>query len=156
MSADFQDWIGRRTERSEAITERQLGHFRATLSGFLAPGPVPPGFHWCLVPDVAAPENLGRDGHPRTGLFLPSLPLPRRMWAGGEIAFHSAFEPGETVRRTSTIADIAFKTGSSGRLGFVTVNHLYEANGVTRIVERQDIVYREDPAPGVPLSAPSP
>jgi 3-methylfumaryl-CoA hydratase len=150
----YQDWIGRRTERTETITERQLSHFRATFAGLLASEPVPLGFHWCLVPDVAQPADLGRDGHPRTGLFLPSLPLPRRMWAGGEVMFHGAFSPGETVTRTSTVADIAFKTGRTGRLGFVTVDHVYAVDGATRITERQDIVYREDPRQHA--SAPSP
>jgi 3-methylfumaryl-CoA hydratase len=154
--SSYQDWIGRRTERTESVTERQLGQFRATLAGMLAPDPVPPGFHWCLAPDIAQPADLGRDGHPRAGLFMPTLPLPRRMWAGGEVAFIGALAPHDTVTRTSTIADITFKRGSTGQLGFVTVDHTYSVSGTTRIIERQDIVYREDAKRGIAVPSPHP
>ena len=146
--SDYSDWIGRKTSRSEVISDRLLTHFRATLAGTLGPGAVPPGLHWALVPDVAEPADLGRDGHPRTGIFVPALPLPRRMWAGGEMAFDGELRPGDVVTRDSTIGDITFKTGASGPLGFVTVNHLWKVGGQTRITERQDLVYREDSKPG--------
>ena len=81
------DWTLRRISNSEPVSDRQLRHFRAVLAGMLAPLPVPPGFHWTLMPDVADPADLGRDGHPRQGLFGPEPGLPRRMWAGGEMRF---------------------------------------------------------------------
>ena len=43
--------------------------------------------HWCLAPPVVAASELGPDGHPARGEFLPPVPLPRRMWAGGELEF---------------------------------------------------------------------
>ena len=143
---EHDDWIGRKTSRTEPITARMVQQFHATLAGTRGPGAVLPGFHWCLAPDVVEPQDFGRDGHPRTGLFLPPLPLPLRMWAGGTVTFHAPFEPGDIVTRDSKIADVAFKTGRSGRLGFVTVEHAYTVNDRPRISERQDIVYR-DPAP---------
>ena len=143
------DWIGQATTRTETITQRQVDGLRATLAGTLAPADVPPGLHWCLMPDLADPQDLGRDGHPRRGLFMPDLPgLPRRMWAGGELAFSAALQTGDTVTRSSMIADISFKTGSTGPLGFVTVQTVYAVAGETRITERQDVVYREDAKPG--------
>ena len=153
MDGDFSDWIGRQSLRVQDISPQMLAQFRATFAGLLGPGAVPPGFHWTLVPDLAEPVDLGRDGHPKTGIFLPALPLPRRMWAGGEMEFLAPFEPGETVTRTSTIRDITFKTGSTGTLGFVTLDHDWTVGGQTRLRERQDIVYREDPKLG---SAPPP
>ena len=151
--SDYSDWVGRQTSRSEVISDRLLCHFRAVMAGMLGPGAVPPGLHWALVPDVAEPADLGRDGHPRTGLFVPALnlqglPLPRRMWAGGEMAFSGTLMPGDTVTRDSTLGSITFKSGASGPLGFVTVSHLWKVGGQTRITERQDLVYREDPKPG--------
>ncbi|MDA3858965.1 MAG: MaoC family dehydratase N-terminal domain-containing protein [Roseovarius sp.] len=145
---EYDDWIGRSYTRSEPISDRLLGQYRATLAGTLGPGDVPPGFHWCLGPDVVERSQLGRDCHPKTGIFLPALPLPRRMWAGGELTFHRPFEPGEHVTRVSTIDDVTFKQGRSGALGFVTQRHDYSVDGVPRLSERQDIVYREDPKPG--------
>lgn len=146
---DYSDWIGRESLRTETITQRQVEGMAATLVGTLAPAAVPPGLHWCLVPDLAGPDDLGRDGHPRRGMFMPDLPgLPRRMWAGGELSFTAPLQTGDTVTRTSTITGISFKTGSTGPLGFVTVQNLYTSAGEVRITERQDIVYREDPRPG--------
>jgi 3-methylfumaryl-CoA hydratase len=146
---DHTDWIGREAIRTETITQRQVDGLKATLAGTLAPGAVPPGLHWCLVPDLADPQDLGRDGHPRRGMFMPDLPgLPRRMWAGGELSFNAPLQTGDSVTRTSKITDISFKTGSTGSLGFVTVQHLYSVADQTRITERQDIVYREDAKPG--------
>ena len=145
---EYADWIGRQTQRVETITERQVAQFRATLAGTLAPGDVLPGLHWGLMPDLAEPQDLGRDGHPRTGLFLPTLPLQRRMWAGGELAFGPPLQTGDRVIRDSRIADITFKTGSTGRLGFVTLRNHWSVDGQTRITERQDIVYRDDAKPG--------
>jgi 3-methylfumaryl-CoA hydratase len=147
--SDHSDWIGRETSRTETVTQRQVDGLAATLAGTLAPGAVPPGLHWCLVPDLADPQDLGRDGHPKRGMFMPDLPgLPRRMWAGGELAFNAPLQMGDTVTRTGKIADISFKTGSTGPLGFVTVQNVYSVGGEKRITERQDIVYREDPRPG--------
>jgi len=145
---DYSDWIGWGYTRSEPITDRLTAQFRATLAGYLARADVPVGLHWCLVPDVVEPDRLGRDCHPQTGIFLPALPLPRRMWAGGEVEFHVPFQADDLVTRETVIADVAFKEGRSGRLGFVTQRHTYNVAGAPRLTERQDIVYREDPKPG--------
>jgi len=155
MTADHADWIGRVFTRVETVSQRLVDGLSATLIGTRARGAVPPGTHWCLVPDLADMPDLGRDGHPKRGLFMPDLAgLPRRMWAGGTLAFAAPLQVADTVTRTSTIEDIRFKTGSTGPLGFVTVNNVYTVDGQTRITERQDIVYREDPKPGQPLSEP--
>lgn len=145
---DPADWVGHRIVRKEIITDRMVEHFRVTLTGTRGPLEVPAGFHWCLAPDAVEPQDFGRDGHPRTGLFLPELPLPRRMWAGGEVVWTGGLASGEEVERVSTIRDVTFKQGRSGPLGFVTVDHEYRVADELRIRDRQDIVYREDPKPG--------
>ena len=150
---DYSDWTGRRFTRSEPITERLIAHFKVTLAGTLAEAAVPVGLHWCLVPDAVTPDLLGRDSHPRPGLFLPALPLPRRMWAGGELMFHGAFAPDELVTRETVIEDVRFREGRSGRLGFVTLRHRYRVAEALRLEERQDIVYREEPRPGTAPTA---
>jgi 3-methylfumaryl-CoA hydratase len=152
----FDEWIGRQTSRTEPITARMLREYHATLAGTRGPGAVLPGFHWCLAPDVVEPQDFGRDGHPRTGIFLPALPLPLRMWAGGALEFHAPFQPGDIVTRQSTIAEVTFKTGRSGQLGFVTVAHEYSVAGAPRLSERQDIVYRAPAPAGQPAPAPAP
>jgi 3-methylfumaryl-CoA hydratase len=152
--ADYQDWIGRRSERQEVITPRLIAHFVATLGALVEDRPVPLGLFWALAPEALGKEQLGRDGHPRTGINLPALPLPRRMWAGGALRILGEFEPGDEVKRSSVIEKITRKEGASGPLGFVTLRHHYSARGRTIIEERQDIAYREDPKPGALAPAP--
>ncbi|MCL4149465.1 UNVERIFIED_CONTAM: hypothetical protein GTU68_010602 [Idotea baltica] len=127
-----------------------VAQYQTMLTGLRAAGDPPAGFHWCLSPDVNPASDLGRDGHPRPGIYLPKLPFPRRMWAGGEVQCTSPLLMGETVDRTSTVTGIEMKTGRSGKLAFVTVEHDYQVAGEHRLKDRQDIVYREDPDPNAP------
>jgi len=151
----YRDWIGRRSVRQDQVSPRLVEQIRATLAPHLAPAEVPLGTFWTLSPDALPPEDLGRDGHPKLGLVLPRLPLPRRMWAGGEVVSHGAFREGDLVERASAVEAITFKTGSTGPLGFVAVRHDYSVDGRLIVSERQDLVYREDPVPGaVALSYP--
>lgn len=146
-AADLKSWIGRGWERRDVMDDRLLAAFKATLSPHLSGvEAVPPGLFWCLCPDIVEPEQLGSDGHPRLGLFTPEVGLPRRMWAGGELTCHAAFQPGDQVTKRSIIADIAMKSGKSGELCFITVNNEYRARDMLIVGERQDIVYRAAPS----------
>jgi 3-methylfumaryl-CoA hydratase len=98
---------------------------------------------------------LGPDGHPTRGGFLPPVPLPRRMWAGGEIEFLQPLRVGDESTRTSRIADVTVKTGSTGTLCFVAVEHSISCPRGVAIRERQDIVYREMTS-SAPASAKAP
>jgi len=142
-------WIGRSTEEVDLITPRLLAEYRMTFDPFLADVPgleVPLGFHWCLSPLLAPMRELGPDGHPEKGGFLPPVPLPRRMWAGGAIDYHGDLRPGDQVRRRSIIASIDLKQGRSGPLCFVGVRHDYLTARGLAISELQNIVYREAPS----------
>jgi 3-methylfumaryl-CoA hydratase len=143
-------WIGRATEVEDDVTQRLADGYRATFEPHLAPvgaGEAPLGCHWCLAPAIAPMAELGPDGHPAKGLLLPPVPLPRRMWAGGEVETFAPLRIGDRVVRKTTITDIAPKQGRSGPLCFVTLhNELSTARGLM-IRERHDIVYREAAAP---------
>lgn len=161
LPADSASWIGRAFERSDVIDQRLVAEFTATLSPHIeARSKLPLGLHWCLAPDTLASDELGRDGHPKLGIYLPDLGLGRRMWAGGELVYHGDFTLGDTVSKTSTIEDVAVKSGTSGKLAFVKVRQLYRARGALILEERQDIVYRQAPptshdAAPAPTIAPS-
>jgi 3-methylfumaryl-CoA hydratase len=103
-------------------------------------------------------DQLGPDGHPTRGGFLPPVPLPRRMWAGGELQFIDPLRVGDLVTRVSKITDVTLKSGSTGQLCFVSVEHTMTTPRGLAIRERQDIVYREiDGKPAAaPTKAPSP
>lgn len=146
--ANYSEWIGRGSVSRDHVSDRLIGQFRATLPDLLAEVEVPLGLHWALCPDALPPDDLGRDGHPRLGIALPELPLPRRMWAGGEVHFLSPLCTGDTVERVSCIERIDPKQGSTGALIFISLRHDYRVAGRHCISERQDLVYRADPVPG--------
>src|SRR5262249_11704412 len=104
--------------------------------------------HWLYFWNVQPPAGLGVDGHPAKGGFLPPVSLPRRMWAGGRLKFHAPLLLGETVTKTSTILKVEAKSGKSGNLVFVTVEHKLAGGKGLAITEEQDIVYREPAAAG--------
>ena len=157
----LRQWIGRSMQVSDIVTAQLTKGLRATLfleisepkAGDAAPFTV----HWCLGQPVAAMSEIGPDGHPARGGFLPPVPLPRRMWAGGELEFHDTLRVGDEMTRISRIADVTMKTGSTGALCFVSVNHQVTTARGTAISERQDIVYRDvsrassAPAKGAPV-----
>ncbi len=139
------------------MTDRLLGEYRATLSPFLFETSellCPPGFHFSLAPAMPGAGATGPDGAERKGLFLPPIPLPRRMWAGGAIETLRPLRQGAAITRTSTITDIRMKHGSTGELCLVSILHeISDADGPS-IRERQDLVFREAataPEPAVSL-----
>ncbi len=156
---DLRHWIGQSESRSELVTGAMVDRFRSTFDqeGDVAEGNVAPVMiHLCVAPPAAPTGGLGPDGHPARGGFLPPVPLPRRMGAGGAFTFHDDIRVGERVARTSTIRDVTLKEGRTGSLCFVTVDHRIESAGRLVIEERQDIVYRGADAPRAPGERPEP
>jgi len=159
----LRQWIDRTTEASDIVTAQLVKGLRATLFmeiGEPKPGdPAPWTVHWCLAQPVFPMSALSQDGHPTRGGFLPPVPLPRRMWAGGELEFFESLRVGDQMTRTSRISDVTMKTGSTGVLCFVSVEHLITTSRGTAIRERQDIVYRDvapaqSSAPAKPAAPP--
>jgi 3-methylfumaryl-CoA hydratase len=143
----LRQWIGRTEQASDIVTAQLVKALRATLFMDIgAPKPSDPApwtVHWCLAQPVYPMAQLSADGHPTRGGFLPPVPLPRRMWAGGELEFFAPLRVGDEATRTSRISDVTMKTGSTGVLCFVSVAHEITTPRGTAIRERQDIVYRD-------------
>lgn len=142
----LRNWIGRSETRSEMLTAGLVERFNATFgrTGLLGDGAdAPLLIHLCLTQPAVPAGELGPDGHPARGGFLPPVPLPRRMWAGGAMSFHRPLRIGSTVTRHSTIRDTVLKQGRTGPLCFVTVDHEISDEDGTVLTERQDIVYRD-------------
>ena len=155
----WRDWIGRTERRSDLVTPAPLAMLSATLDRDdpePVPGSeVPPLWHWLYFLPVARQSEIGPDGHPKRGGFLPPVPQPRRMWAGGRLTFERALNVGDEITRVSRIADVTVKEGRSGKLVFVRVRHeITDARGVA-LTEEHDIVYRDNP-PATPAGAPAP
>ena len=147
-------WVGRRESAEDVIAPGPAARLAATLGRDDPPprsgDPLPAGWHWIYFLEATPRAELGPDGHARRGGFLPPVTLPRRMWAGGRIAFPRPLRIGEAVRRESEILSITPKQGRAGRLVFVTVRHVISGEDGPAIDEEHDIVYREAPRPGGP------
>ncbi len=147
-------WIGRSETAQDSLHATPLMALAATLDHPPEPvpagTPLPPLWHWLYFLPLHRQSEIGADGHARRGGFLPPVPLPRRMWAGSQFEFRAPLRVGDTVARTSTIADVRCKQGRSGPLVFVKVRHELHANGAPEpaLVEFHDIVYREARQPG--------
>jgi len=164
-SHDLEAWIGRSETQRDSFHPMPARALHATLDHALAPvaagSPLPPLWHWLYFLPVARQSEIGPDGHPRRGGFLPPVELPRRMWAGSQLEFHAPLRIGDAVSRTSTIESVDSKHGRSGQLVFVKVRHELRRDGAhdPALTEYHDIVYREarrpDEVPPPPTPAPS-
>jgi len=155
---DYSDAVGRVESKTALIAADRVEALARTLDLETVPGggTLPPGWHWLFFNPFVRRSELGPDGHPRRGGFLPDVKLPRRMWAGGRIVYHAPLPIGVTATKVSEIAKVATKDGSAGKLVFVTVRHRISHDGELCVEEEQDIVYREAPAPGAPKPKASP
>jgi 3-methylfumaryl-CoA hydratase len=156
----WRTWLGRTEQRRDVIAAAPLNAWAATLDRDDPEArrgtDVPPLAHWLFFLPVARQSQIGPDGHPQRGGFLPPIPLPRRMWAGGRLTFHHALQVGQEITRTSHIVNVDAKSGRSGALAFVTVRHEITSALGLAITEEHDIVYRDAPAPDASPPPPPP
>jgi 3-methylfumaryl-CoA hydratase len=150
--ARLQDWIGRNEvvedEASLPIVRRLAALLDRDPTAYHRGNDLPENWHAIFFSPTAQQSQLGPDGHPRKGDFLPPVPLPRRMFAGRRLQFMAPVPIGAEIRRTSTVAAITHKTGRSGEMVFVRVDHVIEVEGKAAVREEHDIVYRPEAAPG--------
>lgn len=160
LLARLRAWEGRSESLQDQVDAAPVRALSATLDRE-DPEPVagtelPPLWHWLYFLPRHRQSELGPDGHAQRGGFLPPVPLPRRMWAGGRLQWHAPLRVGEAIERTSRIASVTHKAGRSGDLVFVLVRHeIRNAQGLA-ITEEHDIVYRAAAQPGDPVPPPQP
>jgi 3-methylfumaryl-CoA hydratase len=124
-----------------ATTAWSVGAFAALLD-VDPPADVPPLWHWFGFLDHPRQSELGADGHPATGHFMPPMPQRRRMIAGGRARFDRPLPADDVIDRHSVLRNVDVKQGRSGEMVFVTVRHEFESF----CVEEQDVVYRSQAA----------
>ena len=163
MTADLdslKQWIGRTETAIDYVTVPMVDRLSATLDrddAFPKIGdPLPVGWHSTLFPRIVRHSQIGPDGHPQRGDFLPPVPLPRRMFAGKRTTFIAPLRVGDEVKRLSTIQNVTVKEGRSGRMVFVTVKTDISSPRGLAISEEQDIVYRGEPDKNAPPPPPQP
>lgn len=160
LLAHLQSWQGRSETTPDTMTAAPVRALSATLDREdAAPVPgteLPPLWHWLYFLPHARQSEIGPDGHPRRGGFLPPVPLPRRMWAGGRLRWEARnpLQVGQEVQRSSTIQSVRHKAGRSGELLFVQVEHRFSNENGLALTEEHDIVYRPLAQPGDPAPQP--
>ncbi|MBB5213830.1 FAS1-like dehydratase domain-containing protein [Parapusillimonas granuli] len=158
MTQELDAWVGRSDRCDDNIDP---GHIKKVALTLDAPCPAPGEalpllWHWALFVNAVPHDEIGEDGHPRRGGFLPPADDRNRMWAGGRLEFLAPLRVGVPAARESRIAAIQEKEGRTGKLLFVTVKHEYFQGGALCISEEQDIVYREPAAPKLQGTVPAP
>ena len=159
LLAHLQTWQGRTETIDDQITAAPVRALGATLDRDDAP-PVagtelPPLWHWLYFLPHHRQSEIGPDGHAKRGGFLPPVPLPRRMWAGGRLQWHEPLRVGDAVQRRSRIESVTHKSGRTGDLIFVLVKHEVHGPRGLALSEEHDIVYRAAPQPGDPVPPPT-
>jgi len=139
----YSKYIGRQEIRDDVLSAVAVERLAATLGVSYTPEmALPPTWHSLLFQEWPNARELGADGIPKRGGFLPAIPeLPRRMRAGGRLEFRGELRCGESVTRTRTIAAIHEKQGGSGRLVFLTLRDELASAGGVALIEEQDIAY---------------
>jgi 3-methylfumaryl-CoA hydratase len=159
QDASYQAWIGRAETVEDVAGGAPLRGLAALLDHEGPPwaaGQLPPLAHWLYFLPDARQSMIDVDGHPRRGGLLPPIALPRRMWAGGRLAFFEPIALGAALSRRSTIQSVVPKSGKSGDMVFVTVLHEVFADGALAVREEQDLVYRgEATGPAAAAAAPA-
>jgi hydroxyacyl-ACP dehydratase HTD2-like protein with hotdog domain len=150
LAAAVAGWAPEPTEAADVITAGPA----IALAGLLdapppvtGPGdPLPPLWHWLYFLARPAERELGPDGHPAAGPFMPPIPRRRRMFAGGRVTWHAPVRCGDELTRRSELAGWTVRAGRTGELLFVTVRDTLSRAGRPVITEEQDLVYRSSPA----------
>lgn len=150
--AALQDWVGR-----ERIVEDEIGLSSARrIAGMLDIDPaslkqgdeLPPHWFTMFFPDIAKQSDIGPDGHPNKGVFLPPIPLPRRMGAGRRVTIDGTLRIGRPAIKRAIVAQVLPKIGRTGRMAILTMRHIIETEGKVIAVDEFDAMYREAPPPG--------
>jgi 3-methylfumaryl-CoA hydratase len=153
------DWAPGPTTSTDVIDPRPVAALSALLdlpAPAAGPGdPLPPLWHWLHFLDHPPRGELGEDGHPVHGHFLPPVPHRRRMFAGGRLRVRAPMRIGDRVDCASELVAVRPKSGRSGEMLFVTVRRTFSRDGAVLVVEEQDFVYRSQPAGAVRPTAPT-
>ncbi|CAM3787952.1 FAS1-like dehydratase domain-containing protein [Polynucleobacter brandtiae] len=156
----LQEWLGNTETLQDTVTAAPVRALSATLD---RPDPLPTTgsflpelWHWLYFLPHALQSDIGPDGHPKRGGFLPPVPLPRRMWAGSRVQWLAPLAIGDTIERTSQILSVTHKAGRTGDLIFVLVEHRISNQQGLAMIEEHDIVYRDAASPEDKPVAPIP
>jgi 3-methylfumaryl-CoA hydratase len=160
LASSLSGWAPVPVESSDRVSSWSVEAFAALLDqpsplDGAAPGVLPPMWHWFGFLAHPAQRELGADGHPAAGRFLPPIPHRRRMFAGARWRQHQPLPVDEPITCRSSVTSVDVKTGRSGEMAFVTVRNEFSRHGELAVLEEQDIVYRSQPDPPAAAAEPT-
>lgn len=151
---DLQSWVGKTEEATDRFYKTPVKALALTLNyqdfEAVEGSVLPELWYWLYFLPMVSMSQVGPDGHPKRGGFLPPIQLERRMWASGRLTFHDDLIIGEEIQKHSEILSIAEKEGKAGKMVFVTVKHQIRSHRSVAVEEEQDIVYLPMPKSFVP------
>ncbi len=105
-AASVTDWLGRSQRDEDEIALGAVQRLAATLDqdpgAFKRGSALPESWYAILFGTLARQSDLGPDGHPVTGDFMPPMHGTRRMFAGRRTTFHRTLSVCDAVTRLST------------------------------------------------------
>ncbi len=152
LDAELQSWVGRtrivEDEISPGAVRRIAGMLDLDPDRFRRGDPLPPHWFTMFFPDVARQSDIGPDGHPKPGVFLPPIPLPRRMGAGRRVRIPGVLRVGDVATKTAEVAAILPKQARTGFITVLTMRHTIRRGEEVIAVDEFDAIYREAVKPG--------
>ena len=143
--AEWQAAVGRQTTEVQRLDAASLTRYARAVG--VDDDAMVPLAHWAFFLPCPRDGQIGEDGHPRRGGFLPAITLPRRMFAASTAEILQPLLIGEEAEQTSTISNVTHKSGSTGDLVFVEVERVIAQSGELRLRETQTYVYRDVGSP---------
>jgi 3-methylfumaryl-CoA hydratase len=92
-------------------------------ASFSEGGLLPRGWHFFMLAGETRKSFLRQDGFPGLGVPIPDLGLSRLLLGGRAVSYNSDIVIGSEIERTSFVKNISEKTGSSGPMAIVTIQH---------------------------------
>jgi 3-methylfumaryl-CoA hydratase len=143
-------WIGKTETVHDHVTASGMQRVHALLDHEVSLSQtgtaVPRGWHSVMCPPIVRQSDLGEEGHPKRGTFIPPISFSRRMVASVTMDIIDDLVIDDEVRRESVIENIFLKQGRTGTILFLNQkNEFYSPRGLA-VTERQTFSFRDIPA----------
>ena len=135
--------IGRRAAIDDYVAPMTVSRLAATLEVDTprTGEALPAGWHMIFCLEVPSRGDLGADGLPRGFSLIPQVDMPRRMFGGARLSFHSPLVVGQPLRCESELANIKVRSTATAHLAIATLRHRFFGAERLAVIEEQDIVH---------------
>ncbi|WP_428149660.1 hypothetical protein [Brevundimonas sp.] len=144
--SEYDAWLNQPVETTARLDPWPARALSAVLGRAAGPSPGDDGdlpclWQWLYFLETPDHEKIGPDGHPVRGDFLPPIPHPRRMFAGGRTTVHRPLRLGFEASLTRSVVAIEEKRPGPEGMWLVTIRYQFRQNGADCVTEERDYVY---------------